>query len=148
MNPQTQNRFGSTLLCLAGVLAFSATSCSKAPGSGAGNPVAHSDSAARAASAGPDCSNVNGWTTSIAFGHLKNAGLTDNDRLDFSKTRTIRLASERIGDDLYRQVHRVTFTEKSGTTLEVITVNDASNDECSMSGVDAYVVSKHLGETK
>jgi len=81
----------------------------------------------------------------MAFVHLKNAGLTDNDRLDFSKTETTLLASERIGTDLYRQIHRVLFMEKSGDRIEVITSNNASAEECSMSGVEVFVVSKHLG---
>jgi len=81
----------------------------------------------------------------MAFATLKNAGLTDNDRLLFEKTSATRLASEPIKGGLFRQVHRVTFTERTGGTIEVITVNDASADECSMSGVDVYVISKHLG---
>lgn len=88
----------------------------------------------------------------MAFGHLKNAGITDNYKLDFTKTKVIRLASEKIGkdpyfgEDLYRQVHHITFTEKTGKTIEVITINDASNVECSMSGVDVFVVSQRLGK--
>jgi hypothetical protein len=84
----------------------------------------------------------------MAFVHLKNAGITDNDKLDFTKTKVVRLASEKIGNDLYRQLHRVTFTEKSGRITEVITSNDASSQECSMSGVEVYVVSKRLGGTQ
>ncbi len=83
----------------------------------------------------------------MAFVHLKNAGLTNNDRIDFPKTSVTRLASERIGKDLHRQVHRVRFFEKSGASLEVITVSDASSSECSMSGVDVFVVARHLGPT-
>lgn len=93
----------------------------------------------------PDCAGVEQWPTSMAFAHLKNAGITDNDRLDFAKTKTARLASEPIKDGLFRQVHHVTFTEKSGNMIEVITLNDVSNDECSMSGVDVFVISRHLG---
>jgi len=96
----------------------------------------------------PDCTGVESWATSMAFVHLKNAGITDNGKLDFTKTKTVRLASEKIGKDLYRQVHHVTFTEKSGKTIEVITSNDASSEECSMSGVEVYVVSKRLGGTR
>lgn len=96
----------------------------------------------------PDCTGVDRWPTSMAFAHLKNAGLTDNYRLDFTKTKTIRLASEKIGKDLYRQIHHITFTEKSGNTIEVITINDASNEECSMSDVEVFVVTKHLGKRK
>ena len=78
----------------------------------------------------PDCAGVERWATSMAFVHLKNAGLTDNAKLDYSKTKTVRLASEKIGKDLYRQVHHVVFTEKTRRTIEVITANDASSEEC------------------
>jgi hypothetical protein len=36
----------------------------------------------------------------------------------------------------------------SGDPVEVITVNDASHEECSMSGVDVFVISKELGGLK
>jgi hypothetical protein len=98
-----------------------------------------------ALTADPDCTGVDRWPTKMAFVHLKNAGLTDNNKLDFTKTKTIRLASEKIGKDLFRQVHYIIFTEKSGNAIEVITSNEASNEECSMSGVDVFVISRHLG---
>lgn len=94
----------------------------------------------------PDCTGTDRWPTSMAFGYLKDAGLTDNHKLDFTKTKTIRLASEKIGKDLYRQIHYINFIEKSGNKIEVITINDASNEECSMSGVDVFVISHHLGD--
>jgi hypothetical protein len=103
-------------------------------------------SAGSVAAAGhPDCSSVDAWATIMAFVHLRNAGITDNAKVDFTKTRTIRLASQKIGDDLYRQIHRIRFTEVSGHVIEVITRNDASSVECSMSGVDVFVISRHLG---
>jgi hypothetical protein len=101
--------------------------------------------ACSAFAANPNCAGVNRWATSMAFVHLKNAGLTDNEKLDFTKTETVRLASEKVGTDLYRQLHYIVFTEKAGATIEVITMNDASNEECSMSGVEVFVVSKRLG---
>ena len=82
----------------------------------------------------------------MAIGYLKDAGITNNDELNIEKTKTVRLASDKIGKDLYRQIHLVTFTKKSGETIQVITSNDASNEECSMSGVEVYLVSKRLGE--
>lgn len=94
----------------------------------------------------PDCTGSNRWPTSMAFVHLKNAGITDNYKLDFLKTKTVRLASEKIGKDLYRQVHHITFVEKSGNAIEVITVNDASNEECSMSDTEIFVVNRHLAK--
>lgn len=99
-----------------------------------------------AAAKDPDCSGVDQWPTSMAFVHLKNAGITTNEKIDFKKTKTTRLASEKVGKNLYRQIHQVTFTEKSGNKLSVITSNEASSEECSMSGVDVFVVSRHLGE--
>ena len=93
----------------------------------------------------PDCSGVNRWATNMAFVHLKNAKYTDNEKLDFTKTKTTRLASEKIGKDIYRQIHHVTFTEKSGNQIEVITANDVSSEECSMTGVDVYVVKEKIG---
>ena len=93
----------------------------------------------------PDCSGVDSWATASAAVHLKNAKLIRNERLDFAKTRTDRIASERIGPDLYRQVHHIVFTEKTGRQLEVIVINDASTEECSMSGVQVFVISRSLG---
>ena len=92
----------------------------------------------------PDCTGKDRWPAGMAHAHLKNAGIIDNYKVDFDKTKTVRLASEKIGDDLYRQIHHVTFTEYSGNLIEAITMNDASNQECSMSGVDVYLISKHL----
>ena len=99
-----------------------------------------------AIAASPACSGVNSWASNMAFVHLKNAGLLSNETTVFSKTKIVRLASEKIGKDIFRQVHQVFFTEKSGNIIEVITVNDASHEECSLSGVDVFVVSKHIGD--
>ena len=92
---------------------------------------------------GPDCSG--GWPTNMTFVHMKNAGLVDNSSTDFSKTKTVRLASQKIGRDLWRQVYDVIYTKKSGDAIEAIAIHDASTEECSMTGVDVYVISRHLG---
>ncbi len=94
----------------------------------------------------PDCSSVERWATSMAFVNLKNAGITSNELLDFNQTKTIRLASENIDDDLYIQIHFITFIEKTGKKIEVITKNMASNEECSMSGVEVFVINEIIGE--
>jgi ethanolamine ammonia-lyase large subunit len=105
----------------------------------------HSAVAQQRADAHPDCAGVDNWAARMAFTHLKNAGLIENSTVDFKKTHVTRLASQQLGKDLYRQVHDVKFTEKSGNVIEIITMNDASHQECSVSGVDVFVVSKHLG---
>jgi len=81
----------------------------------------------------------------MAFVHLKNAGITDNNLIDFTRTKTTRLSSEKVGGDLYSQIHYVIFTEKSGQTIEVLTINNVSSEECSVSSVKVFVVSEVLG---
>ena len=93
---------------------------------------------------GPDCSGVNRWPTKMALAILKNAGIIHNEQIDFNKTNIIRLSSEKIGEDLYRQIHFITFYEKSGNTIKVITSNLASKEECSISDVDVFIISNHL----
>jgi hypothetical protein len=92
----------------------------------------------------PDCTDKDGWPVGMAFGALKNAGRLDNNSTDFSKITIKRLASEKIGKDLYGQVHWIRFVQKSGPPVEVVTVSDASHEECSESGVDVYVVGQYL----
>jgi hypothetical protein len=92
----------------------------------------------------PNCLGIERWATSMAYATLKNDGAVSPETVDFSKTVTKRIASEKIGDDLYKQVHHITFTLKSGSTIQVITVNNASSEECSMSDVDVYIISKQL----
>lgn len=94
----------------------------------------------------PNCTRPDGWPAGMAFTHLKNAGALDNSGLDFSETKVTRLASEKIGKDLYRQVHLVKFVKHSGEAVLAMTVNEVSSQECSMSGVDVYLVSKQLGD--
>ncbi len=100
-------------------------------------PVAHADD--------PACAGTNNWAASMAFVHLKNAGLVNNQTIDFGKMDVKRIASDKIAKDLYRQVHLITFTEISGRKVEVITVSDASHEECSMGGVEVFVISRRLG---
>jgi hypothetical protein len=90
----------------------------------------------------PDCSGTGDWPTMSTFSRLKFLGIADD--VLTAKTRTTRIASEKIGKDLYRQVHRITFTEVSGKTVEAIVVNNVSSEECSMSSVEIFMVSKHL----
>ncbi|MBL1259768.1 MAG: hypothetical protein COB33_004445 [Thiotrichaceae bacterium] len=94
----------------------------------------------------PECSGVERWATNMAFVKLKNAGITSNESLDFHKTKTTRLASENIGNNLYTQIHFIVFTEKSGKKIEVVTKNMASNEECSMSDVEVFVISRVISK--
>jgi hypothetical protein len=94
----------------------------------------------------PDCTHPDAWPSGMAHTHLKNAGILDESLVDFTKTKVAKLASEKIGKDLYRQVHLVRFEKKSGEQISAITVNEVSHRECSMSGADVYLVSRRLGD--
>ena len=98
--------------------------------------------AAVALAKSPDCAS---WPTNMALTHLKNAGLIDIPSVIEAQTKAVRLASEKIGKDLYQQVYDITFHTKDGKKIEVITKSQASSEECSMSGVDVYVVSNKIG---
>jgi hypothetical protein len=88
----------------------------------------------------PPCAS---WPTNMALVVLKDAGITDPTRLDESKTKAVRIASEKLNNkDRYRQVYEITFTENSGRQIQVVTSSIASSQECSMSSVDVYVVAK------
>ncbi len=64
--------------------------------------------------------------------------------IGFTKSKTTCLASENIGKDLWHQVYFVTFFKRSGDEIQTVVVHDASMEECSMTGVQFYVVSKLL----
>ncbi|MEX3857548.1 hypothetical protein QF001_002537 [Paraburkholderia youngii] len=87
------------------------------------------------------------WPTNIAENSLKDAGMIGS--IDYTKTQAVQLASEKIGksedgEQLWREVYHITFHEKNGNKVKVITVDDAGEFECSMSSVEVFVVSKHL----
>jgi hypothetical protein len=92
----------------------------------------------------PDCAGKGNWTASMVFVAMKNAKLLTNDQVDFDRTEVTRLASEQVKKGLWRQIHLVRYYRKDGTYLEAVAVNDASNDECSMSEVRTLVISEEL----
>lgn len=84
------------------------------------------------------------WPTNIAEVVMKNANIVDIVDLDESKTVAKPIAIQQMGKDLYRQVYDITFQTTAGKTFRVITVNDASSQECSMSDVKVYLASEIL----
>ena len=93
----------------------------------------------------PHCSDTDAWPTGMAYTHLKNAHIIEPENLDWERTITTRIASQKIGNDLYIQVHMIKFFTKDGESFTTIAVNEASNIECSMSNIDLYIISKILG---
>jgi hypothetical protein len=92
----------------------------------------------------PDCGGPNGWPAAMVFVAMKNANIVTNDQIDFSRTRVTRMASEKIGPDLWRQVHLVRYFRTDGSTLEAMAVSDSSREECSMGDVKTFVISAKL----
>ena len=92
----------------------------------------------------PDCGGPNHWPAAMVFVAMKNANIVTNDQLDFSRTQATRIASEKIGRDLWRQVHLVRYFRKDGSALEAIAVSDSSQEECSMGDVQTFVISEKL----
>jgi hypothetical protein len=93
----------------------------------------------------PDCSGPDRWPANEAFVYMKNAGIVTNDQVDFKKTTSKKLSYEKIGKDLYRQVHLVTFERKDSKLLHAIVWSDASSEECSMGNAQVFVISQILG---
>lgn len=94
--------------------------------------------------ADPDCTAPDRWQTSSTLVKLQAAGVVQSVDLDLPRTRTTRLASELEAGGRYRQIHETTFVTKSGRKVRVITSSLASTEECSESGVEVFVISKHL----
>jgi hypothetical protein len=90
----------------------------------------------------PDCTGPEHWPASTAYVRLKDRGVLSSETVVFERVTSVRVASEKIGADLWRQVHRVRFPLKNKQVVQVLTVSDASSEECSMGDVDVFLVSR------
>ncbi len=90
----------------------------------------------------PACAH---WPTTMALVQLKNDGALDPATLDQTAAKATLLAAQPAGRGVYKEIYDITYREKGGRTVEVLTASEASNEECSMSAVDVWVISKHLG---
>lgn len=92
-----------------------------------------------------ECAKPERYAASMALVHLKNAGLLENDKIDFSKTTVDLLASEKKAKGVFHQIQKIVFYEKTGKKIMVIAENDATKSECSLTGVKVYLIEKELG---
>jgi len=91
------------------------------------------------------CSEVGKWADIITQVKLKNNGILGEDTIDKDKISISLIAEEKVDDFLYKQVHFITYyTKNEEKKIEVISVNMASKEECSMSGVDVYIIKDYL----
>lgn len=86
------------------------------------------------------------WAESMTFVYLKNLGLVNNYNIDFSKTKTTRLLSEKIGNDLYKQMYFVRYFYTNGNTIDVLAMHNASDKELSMSDVEIFIISEYVNK--
>ncbi|PIT59933.1 hypothetical protein [Snodgrassella alvi] len=82
------------------------------------------------------------WPMNMTKAWMQNAGIVEIENLNESKTKITLLASEKKGKDLYTEIYHFIFFDKQGNSYQVITKNEASREECSISDVDSYLVSK------
>ena len=90
---------------------------------------------------GPDCDS---WPMNISESWLQREGIVDIKNLDEPKTKSTLLASEKKAKGLYTQIYHFIFYDAIGNSYETITNNDASYEECSMSGVDVYLIPRSV----
>ncbi len=93
-----------------------------------------------------NCSGIENFAASISYVVLKNTNNIDVDNLIYDKTKVVLISSEKIGDDLYKDVHHITFFLKNDEKVEVITINDSSSEECSMAGGDVYLIKSKISD--
>ncbi|GMQ48570.1 hypothetical protein VB10N_35690 [Vibrio sp. 10N] len=104
-------------------------------------------SLAYASSTLPDCDSPQSWAATMAYVQLTNSDINLKEKINPNSTVVTLLASEKIGEDIYRQIHHVDFKLHTGEVITVITSNEATSEECSYSGVDVYEVkSKYSSE--
>lgn len=92
----------------------------------------------------PDCTGQDRWPASIVGVHLRNLHLSEKaggyDKVDVELLASEQLPPDTRGRAIFRQVHKVTVHDGENTFVAV-TVNEASRQECSESGVDVFLVS-------
>ena len=92
----------------------------------------------------PDCAGRDRFPAFAAYSALTQSFGIPGESLDKAKTTTRRISSQKIGKDLYLQVHLVNFMTKTGTSTSAIVVNEVSSQECSVSAEDVYLISNKL----
>jgi hypothetical protein len=88
---------------------------------------------------GPNCYS---WPMNMTLAWMKNENIVDIRKLDESKTKITQLVSEEIKKGVYTQIYNFVFYDTHGNSYQVITKSQASYEECSISDVNKYLISK------
>lgn len=81
----------------------------------------------------------------MAVTYLQNDGLVLRGGVDSKSVQSTLLSIQPLGKGLYSQIWQLIITPNDAAPITVITRNTFSTEECSLSGVDVWVVKKHLG---
>ena len=86
-----------------------------------------------------DNADCHHWPLVMAESWLKENKI---QRLDLNKTTGKRIAFQKIKKNLFNNVFLFSFVDTAGNKYKVITRNIASDEECSISSVEIYVISQ------
>lgn len=86
-----------------------------------------------------DCAS---WPENMAETWLKNKHIVDISQLNPAQTKISLLASEKKANGVNTDIYHFVFFDRKGNKYEVITRSDSSQEECSMSEVDIFLISQ------
>ena len=121
-NSRNVASFKTMATLLAGLLAFPGQICARTPD--------HFD-----------CSGVHNYPFMVAITELQNKGKLQISDVDFSQSRSDEIATRQISRNLQRQVLHLEIHTKGKKVIDVMVVNYASKEECSMPGTKIYLLS-------
>lgn len=85
------------------------------------------------------------WPKTMALMSMKNAGITDATQINEKETKVILLAYQALPRGIFKEIYDITyFSNDRKHVFEVITSSESSYEECSMSDVTTFFISKHL----
>jgi hypothetical protein len=85
------------------------------------------------------------WPKTMALMSLKNAGITDPSHVNEAATKVALLAYQALPNGIFKEIYDITYFSNDGKhVFEVITSSESSYEECSMSDVTTFLISKRL----
>ncbi|WP_198943936.1 hypothetical protein [Acetobacter sp. DsW_54] len=85
------------------------------------------------------------WPKTMALMGMRNAGIVDLDKINEDKTKFVLLAYQALPNGLFKEIYDITYFSNEGKLVfEVITSSESSYEECSMSDVTTFLISRHI----
>lgn len=81
----------------------------------------------------------------MALMGMKNAGIVDPDKINEDRTKVVLLVYQALLNGIFKEIYDITYFSNDGKHIfEVITSNESSYEECSMSDVTTFLISGHI----